>query len=109
MLVRFDVVSLYTKILVDEVLKVLKEITREEITYMVKVCLNSTYFTFHGEIYEQNSGVAMVSTLSLMVANLYMEYFKKKAFDSYPLNTREWKWFGEIYLASQDEKLDYFL
>ena len=61
MLVRFDVVSIYTKNLVDEVLKVLKEITSEEITNMVEVCLNSTYITFHGEMYEQTSGVAMGS------------------------------------------------
>ena len=47
MLVSFDVVSLYRKkISVEEVLKVLNEITIKEITNMVAVCLKSTYFTF---------------------------------------------------------------
>ena len=60
---------------------------------MVKVCLNSTYFTTQGEMYEQTSGVAMGSPLSFVVANLYMEYFGKKELDSYPLKPREWKRF----------------
>ena len=46
MLVSFDVVSLYMEIPIEEVLKVLNEITSKEITKMVTVCLNSTYFTF---------------------------------------------------------------
>jgi len=35
--------------------------------------------------YEQISGVAMGSSLSPIVTNLYMEYFKRKVLDSYPL------------------------
>ena len=60
---------------------------------MVKVCLNSTYFTFRGEMYEQTSDVAMGYQLSPVVANLYIEYFEKKALDSYSLKPREWKQF----------------
>ena len=60
---------------------------------MVEVCLKSTNFAFRGEMYEQTSDVAMGYPLSPVVANLYMEYFEKKALDSYPLKTREWKWF----------------
>ena len=93
MVVSFDVVFLYTKILVEEVVDVLKEITSKEITNMVATCFNSTYFTFRGVMYKKTSGVEMGSPLSPVVANLYMEYFEKKALESYPLNTREWKRF----------------
>ena len=112
MLVSFDVVSLYTKISVEEVLKVLKEITSKEITNMVAVCLNSTYFTFQGEMYEQTSGVVMGSLLSPVVDKLYMEYFEKKALESYPLKTREWKQFVDntkFIWPHRREKLDDFL
>ena len=45
-MVSFDVVSLYTKIPVNEVVNIIKELTDEETTNLVKVCLASTYFSF---------------------------------------------------------------
>ena len=60
-LVSFDVVSLYTKIPIEEAIKTIKEITDEETTELVSVCLKSTFFTFRECFYEQVEGVAMGS------------------------------------------------
>ena len=90
-MVSFDVVSLYTKVPVEDAIRVLREITSDEIAKLVEICLKSTYFSFQGEIYEQVDGVAMGSPLSLIVANLYIEYLEKKSIDSSTLKSRDWK------------------
>ena len=87
-LVSFDVVSLYTKVLVEKAIIIIRKITNNEIANFIRICLKSTYFTFCGEFYEQTDGVEMGSLLSSVVANIYMEYFKKKAIDSFPLKPR---------------------
>ena len=54
-------------------------------------CSGSNFFSFEGEFYEQTTGVAMGSSLSPIVANLFMEKFEKEALDSYPLKPSRWK------------------
>ena len=85
-LVSFDVVSLFTKIPLDEAVKVINDVTDPETTKIAEVCLWSTFFSFQGEFYEQVSGAAMGSPLSPIVANLFMENFEKKALASFPLS-----------------------
>jgi len=92
-LVSFDVVSLFTKIPLDEAIQVIKEVADAGTAKLAEICLRSTVFTFQGVFYEQTSGVAMGSPLSPIVANLYMEYFEKKALNSYPLKPAWWKRF----------------
>jgi len=41
----FDVVSLFRKIPIDDAIKYISEITDEDTTKLVKVCLKSTYFS----------------------------------------------------------------
>ena len=72
-LVSFDVVSLYTKIPINEAIDTIKDLTNSMKAKLVEVCLRSTYFTFQKEFYEQVEGVAMGSPLSPIVANIYME------------------------------------
>ena len=74
---------------VEDAIRVLREITSDEIAKLVEIFLKSTYFSFQGEIYEQVDGVAMGSPLSPIVANLYMEYLEKKAIDSSTLKLRD--------------------
>ena len=92
-LVSFDVVSLFTKIPVDDALRVVREVTDEETEMLVRICLKSTFFSFKGVLYEQIEGVAMGSPLSPVVANLYMEAFEKSAIESFPLKPKWWKRF----------------
>ena len=42
------------------------------------------YFSFQDQFYEQVEGVAMGSSVSPIVANLYMEYLEQKAFSAAP-------------------------
>jgi hypothetical protein len=57
------------------------------------VCHKSTYFIFRGNIYEHIEGVAMGSPLSPIVDEIYMEWFEKKAIETYPLKPKLWKRF----------------
>ena len=74
-LVSFDVVSLFTKILVD--LAVPEERLREDaslgqrtslpvedIIHLLYFCLNTTQFAYNGTHYQQVSGTAMGSSVS---------------------------------------------
>jgi predicted GIY-YIG superfamily endonuclease len=90
-LISFDVVSLFTKIPLNDAILLVKEVVDPVTTKLAEVCLHSTFFSYQGEFYEQTSGVAMGSPLSPIVANLYMESFEKKAIDSYPLKPLRWK------------------
>lgn len=92
-LVSFDVVSLFTKIPLDGAVYVIKMATNPKTTQLVEICLRSTFFSFQDHYYEQIYGVAMGSPLSPIVAKLYMEYFERKALNSYPLKPAWWKRF----------------
>ena len=87
----FDVVSLFTKIPLDEAIQVIKDATDPHTAKLAEICLRSTFFSSQGEFYEKTTGVAMGSPLSLLVANLFMEKFEKEDLDSYPLKPSKWK------------------
>ena len=76
-IVSFDVAQIFTKILLEEAIQVVKEVTDPGTSKFVEVCLCSTFFTFQGEYFEQTIGVAMGLPLPPIVANLYMEKFEK--------------------------------
>ena len=59
---------------------------------LLKVVLNNCVFSFQGKFYKQLHGAAMGSPCSPVVANIYMEYFEKRALDpelpvSFTINT----------------------
>ena len=60
-LVRFDFVSLCTKIPMDEVIEVIECITDSQTSILVRTYLKSTYFIYRGHIYEKIHRVAMGS------------------------------------------------
>ncbi|KAJ8025720.1 hypothetical protein HOLleu_33353 [Holothuria leucospilota] len=70
-LVSFDVASLFTNVHINDACKVIgdrlqadptlhqrTQMTWEEIVHLTKLCLNSTYFKWHGQFYEQCGGQA---------------------------------------------------
>ena len=81
LMVSFDVVSLFTKVPVEESLTLLSQHFNKEILSLYKHVLTSTYFCFDGQFYEQTDGVAMGSPLSPVIANFYMEDFETKAIE----------------------------
>ena len=54
----------------------------QHIIELLGFCLHSKYFYFQNNFYEQVEDVAMGFPVSPIVANLYMEYFEKKALHS---------------------------
>jgi hypothetical protein len=92
-LINFDVVSLFTKIPLDEAIQIVKEVTDPETTNLAEVFLHSTFFSYQGEFYEQTNSVAMGPPFSPIFANLFMENFEKRALDSFPLKPLRWKIF----------------
>ena len=95
-MVSFDVVSLFTKILVnlaknfaceqltnDVTLSERTEMTINNIEIALNFCLNNTYFTFQKTFYQQIFGLPMGSPISVTIANLVMEHIAIKAINSF--------------------------
>lgn len=111
-MVSYDIVSLYTKIPVDEAIEVIRRLTDSETRNLVEVSLRSTYFSFQEDIYEQTNGVAMGSPLSPIIANIYMENFEEKAIGTSPMKPEHWiRYVDEKHfiLSHGDDRLKDFL
>lgn len=91
-LVSYDVDSLFTSIPVVESLEVIRgrlsgdpsvversKLQVCELIRLVEFCLTRCYFVFEGDVYIQNDGIAMGSSLSVVVANIYMFHFEEMA------------------------------
>jgi hypothetical protein len=79
LMVSFDIVSLFTKVPVEDSLSLLGHHFTDDILALFKLVLTSTYFCVNGQYYEQTDGVAMGSPLSPVMANFFMEEFEKNA------------------------------
>ena len=81
-MVSFDVVSLFTKVPVDETITLLNRHFKDEDLALYKHALTSTYFCVDGQFFEQTDGVAMGSPLSPVIANFYMEESEKNVIET---------------------------
>jgi hypothetical protein len=94
-LVSFDVVSLFTNVPVDEALQVIRNklynddtlaelsvLQVEAIMELLEVCLRTTYFQGDDKFFQQKDCMAMGSSLSPIVTNIFMEHFEKLALAS---------------------------
>jgi len=80
LLVYFDVEFLFTQIPIKDTLNIIKashEVPSDFIP-LIEHCLTTTYFSYNNQFYEQTSGAAMGSSISLVIANIFMEYFEKE-------------------------------
>ena len=55
-----------------------------DIVLLLEFCLKTPTFPSKASFYEQVEGVAMGSLASLIIANLYMEYFEHKVLSTAP-------------------------
>ena len=89
--------ALFTSVPIDPALKIMKDLLEkdptlkdrtvigvDDIILLLDFCLKNTYFSFQGQFFEQVEGVAMGSLVSLIVANLYMEYLEQKSLSTAP-------------------------
>ena len=89
-MVSFDVVSLFTKVPVEDSLSLLSHQFADDILALFKLVLTSTYFCFDGQYFEQTDGVAMGSPLSPVKADFFMEDFEEKALNQATLKPTCW-------------------
>jgi len=78
-LVSFNVVSLFTKVLLEDTLRLLLQHFHNQTISLFKQVLTTTYFLYDGAFYNQTDGVTMGSPLAPVIANYYMEHFKQLA------------------------------
>ena len=77
----------------DKDLHLRTTMSAKQITSLLEFCLNNTYFAFQGKFYEQVDGTAMGSTISPIVANLFMEDLDTRALAISPHPLSLWKRF----------------
>jgi hypothetical protein len=81
-LVSFDVVSLLTKVPLEDTLQVLSQHLHKQTVNLTRYVLITTYLLYDGSFYDQKDGVTMGSPLASVVAKLYMEHFEHQALSS---------------------------
>jgi hypothetical protein len=59
----------------DETLAERSTLKVEDIMELLEVCLRTTCFQVEDKFFQQKEGMAMGSSLSPVVSNIYMEYF----------------------------------
>ena len=96
-MVSFDVQSLFTnvpirhalevihqRLLEDETLEDRTVLTADQVILLLRSCLQTTYFMYNHQFYEQTEGTAMGSPVSPVVANIFMEYVEETAIATSP-------------------------
>ena len=82
-LVSFDVVSLFTKVPLEDTIELIlnkvyvdklikTKFKREEMKKLLQICTKEMHFSFNDVIYRQVDGVAMGSPLGPVLANTFM-------------------------------------
>jgi hypothetical protein len=89
-IVIFGAVSFFTKLPVKESMNLLRHHFEEGILGLFRHVLTTSYVTFNWQFYGQTDGVVMGSSLSPVIANFYVEHYKKEALESAPLKPRCW-------------------
>ena len=92
-LISFDVVSLFTKVPINDTVTLIQQIFPEDIKTLFQHCLMTSYFQWYNEFYEQTDGVAMGSPLSPVIANFYIEQLEKQALALAPFAPTVWFWY----------------
>ena len=111
-LVSFDVVSLFTKVPLNDAMGHIQQIFPEDISRLFKHCLTTTYFSYDGKFYEQTEGVAMGSPLSPVVANFFMEKLEQQALSTASYKPKVWfRYVDDTFVvwSHGPEKLQEFL
>ena len=57
----------------------------------MNLVLRSTYFQYNGSIYEQQDGAAMTSSVSAVIASIYMEEYEEQAKANATCKPKIWK------------------
>ncbi|KAJ8909510.1 hypothetical protein NQ315_012834 [Exocentrus adspersus] len=103
LLVSFDVVSLFTNVPVDKTLSIVKNKLENDSSFkyrtklnvtafmeLLTLCIKTTYFQLENDFYQQDFGMAMGSSLSPIMSNIFMEYFEETYVKNYTNKPKIW-------------------
>ena len=74
----------------------------QDIIEQLGFCFHNTYFSFQNKFYEQIEAVAMGSMVNPIVANLYMEYFERKALSTASTPRHCFRFVGDTFVIQQE-------
>ena len=117
-LLSLDIKSLFTNIPVDEAIEVIRaHSTGPDPTFknlpiepdlfcdILSLCTSYNQFTFGDQCYRQITGVPMGSSLSPVLANIYMEHFEANLLGDIPIDIRPSIWMryvDDIFCCFED-------
>ncbi len=125
-LASFDVSSLFTNVSVDRALVCLHSrlidhedlwddktfLKMEELMELVEICATSTYFLYitprnQRQFYKQIKGLAMGSSLSPILAGIFMEFFESLSIPRAPVSILIWvRYVDDIFLVVKGDGLE---
>jgi hypothetical protein len=80
-----------------------------QILQLLRFCLSTTYFVFQEKFYKQKHGTAMVSPVSPIVANLYMEVFETKALNTAIVKPKAWyRYVDDTFVVIHEYEIERF-
>ena len=116
-IISFDVVSMYTNILTDLVLKNIEcrwnlienktSIPLHEFVKAIMIIINSTFFRFDKKIFKQIFGMPMGSPLSPILANIVLQDLEQEIFTTNNIISPFYlRYVDDIVLAVHEEKVE---
>lgn len=79
--VSLHVASLFTRVPLKTHIRIINPFISEATVKLFEFILQSTFFSYRGEFYEQVEGVVMGLPLSPMIVDFFMEASEQKALD----------------------------
>ena len=97
-LMSIDVKDMFTNIPSEKVIEIIKKNKmneyqgKEQLLKIVKMCMDQNYFRFNNRFYKQNKGLPMGSSLSPILAEIYMNDFENNFMNNskYKRNIIKW-------------------
>ena len=119
----YDVSALFTSVTVDPALNIIKDLLEKDhtlkertvlavsdIILLLEFCLKNSYFSFQDQFYEQVEDAAMGFPVSLIVANLCMEYLEQKTLSTAPHPPRFWcRFVDDTFVIHKEANKEGFL
>ena len=108
-----DVVSLYTSIPVQEAItnatdriqKPILHLSKQDTTDLLTVTLNNMYFSFQSQVFRQKEGLPMGSSISGILAILFMDKLETIALSSHLSISCYRRYVDDIYLQTTGEDM----